>query len=121
MAMMAKSHSVPTLVCCETYKFSEAVHLDSLAKNELGEFISFFSFGSFSLFFTAPATSLVTSYSTMHDREKLALNEQPNLQIMNPLYDLTPPSNITAIVTEVGTIPPNSVSSLPGTLGRVVQ
>ena len=37
VAMMAKSHSVPTLVCCETYKFSEAVYLDSFSKNELGE------------------------------------------------------------------------------------
>ena len=36
VAMMAKAHSVPTLVCCETYKFSEAVHLDSFNKNELG-------------------------------------------------------------------------------------
>jgi translation initiation factor eIF-2B subunit delta len=36
VAMMAKTHSVPTLVCCETYKFSDAVHLDSFNKNELG-------------------------------------------------------------------------------------
>lgn len=36
VAMMAKAHSVPTLVCCETYKFSDAVHLDSFNKNEHG-------------------------------------------------------------------------------------
>lgn len=36
VAMMAKAYSVPTLVCCETYKFSDAVHLDSFNKNELG-------------------------------------------------------------------------------------
>lgn len=46
VAMMAKAHSVPVLVCCETYKFSEAVHLDSFNKNELGSslFASIFTF-----------------------------------------------------------------------------
>jgi len=36
VAMMAKQHSVPVVVCCETYKFSEGVPLDSFTKNELG-------------------------------------------------------------------------------------
>ena len=34
---MAKRYSVPVVVCCETYKFSENVQLDSFTKNELGE------------------------------------------------------------------------------------
>jgi len=38
VAMMAKQHSVPVVVCCETYKFSETVQLDSFTKNELGVF-----------------------------------------------------------------------------------
>jgi translation initiation factor eIF-2B subunit delta len=38
VAMMAKQHSVPVVVCCETYKFSEGVQLDSFTKNELGVF-----------------------------------------------------------------------------------
>lgn len=37
VAMMAKEHSIPVLVCCETYKFSETVPLDAFARNELGE------------------------------------------------------------------------------------
>ena len=37
VAMMAKQHSVPVVVCCETYKFSEGVPLDSFTKNELGD------------------------------------------------------------------------------------
>ena len=37
VAMMAKRHSVPVVVCCETYKFSESIQLDSFTKNELGE------------------------------------------------------------------------------------
>ena len=37
VAMMAKQHSIPVVICCETYKFSENVQLDSFTKNELGE------------------------------------------------------------------------------------
>lgn len=37
VAMLAKQHSIPFIVCCETYKFSETVQLDSFTKNELGE------------------------------------------------------------------------------------
>ena len=36
VAMMAKQHSVPVVVCCETYKYSDGVQLDSFTKNELG-------------------------------------------------------------------------------------
>ncbi|KAK7061503.1 hypothetical protein R3P38DRAFT_2829887 [Favolaschia claudopus] len=90
VAMMAKQHSVPVLVCCETYKFSETVMLDGFGKNELAP----------SHLFPAPA-------------------QAPNLETLNPLYDLTPPSSITAVVTEVGLIPPSSISSIPMALGRM--
>lgn len=36
VAMMAKTNSVPVVVCCETYKFSEGVMVDGFSKNELG-------------------------------------------------------------------------------------
>lgn len=39
IAMMAKQHNVPVLACCETYKFSDSVNLDSFTKNELGVFL----------------------------------------------------------------------------------
>lgn len=42
------------------------------------------------------------------------------LEVMNPLYDLTPPGAITAVVTEVGVIPPNSINSIPVALGRTI-
>ena len=44
----------------------------------------------------------------------------PNLQVLSPLYDLTPPTCITAVVTEVGLIPPSSISSIPMALGRTL-
>ena len=37
VAMMAHAHSVPVVVCCETYKFSDGVMVDGFSKNELGE------------------------------------------------------------------------------------
>ena len=37
VSMMAKQHSIPVVVCCETYKISETVQLDSFTKNELGK------------------------------------------------------------------------------------
>jgi translation initiation factor eIF-2B subunit delta len=36
VAMMAKAQKVPVLVCCETYKFSDVILLDSFMKNEVG-------------------------------------------------------------------------------------
>ncbi|KAH0587222.1 hypothetical protein H2248_006030 [Termitomyces sp. 'cryptogamus'] len=93
VAMIAKTHSVPVMVCCETYKFSDGVMLDGFGKNELVRFS------------TPPKRSPI-------------LPSTPNLDILNPLYDLTPPSSITAVVTEVGLIPPSSISSIPLALGK---
>ncbi|OCH95979.1 IF-2B-domain-containing protein [Obba rivulosa] len=103
VAMLAKQHSVPVVVCCETYKFSEGVQLDSFTKNEL-----------------APVGDLFSSFPLTKPREALTLHKGPNLEILNPLYDLTPPTSITAVVTEVGVIPPNSISSIPLALGRLL-
>ncbi|TFK56146.1 IF-2B-domain-containing protein [Heliocybe sulcata] len=102
VAMMAKQHSVPVVVCCETYKFSETVQLDSFARNEL-----------------APL-ELFKSFPRNNEEDSSSLGDRPNLQILNPLYDLTPPSSITAVVTEVGVIPPSSISSIPLALGRTI-
>jgi translation initiation factor eIF-2B subunit delta len=95
VAMTAKEHLVPVMVCCETYKFSEGVMLDGFGKNEL-----------------AP---LRFSHLTEGLRDLLP---SPNLEVLNPLYDLTPPTCITAVVTEVGLIPPSSISSIPLALGK---
>ncbi|KAG8883259.1 hypothetical protein FRB97_006954 [Tulasnella sp. 331] len=92
VAMMAKAQGVPVIVCCETYKFSDAVLLDSFMKNEL-----------------AP-NSTSTSMS--------AKLESRNLQIESLLYDLTPHTNLTALVTEVGLIPATAV---PTVLARGIQ
>ncbi|KAF8165045.1 translation initiation factor eIF2B delta subunit [Crassisporium funariophilum] len=94
VAMMAKAHSVPVVVCCETYKFSEGVMVDGFSKNEL------------------------VPLSIAQSDQNLKSVATPNLEILNPLYDLTPPTYITAVVTEVGLIPPSSISSIPLALGK---
>lgn len=37
VALVARAHNVPVLVCCETYKFCERVQTDSFVFNELGQ------------------------------------------------------------------------------------
>lgn len=56
-AMMARAQGVPVIVCCETYKFSERIQLDSFVVNEAGELANL-SRASFS----SPSTD------TGHDR-----------------------------------------------------
>lgn len=38
IALVAKHYKIPVMVCCETYKFSERVQIDSICNNELGDF-----------------------------------------------------------------------------------
>jgi len=97
VAMMAKGHGVPVMVCCETYKFSEGVMVDGFGKNE-----------------SAP---MKVTKSTGRPE---VVSPSQNLEILNPLYDLTPATFITAVVTEVGLIPPSSISSIPLALGKTI-
>ena len=115
--MMAKQHSVPVVVCCETYKFSEGVRLDSFTKNELGNDIIHFS-GVVGL--TTCLAPPGDPFRSLPSSRSKATQNQPNLEILDPLYDLTPPSSITAVVTEAGVIPPDSISSIPLALGRLI-
>ena len=89
VAMTAKDFNVPVLVCCETYKFSERVRLDSICDNELAD----------------PKQFLNNS-----GNEFLSDNWEKNecLQFLNLIYDLTPIDFITLVITEVGMIPPSS-------------
>lgn len=100
VAMMAKAHNVPVVVCCETYKWSETVRWDSFSKNEL-----------------APTPFPTSCHSSRHNPD---IKTSHSLSVLCPLYDLTPPSYITAVVTEVGVIPPSSMSSIPAALGRTI-
>ena len=113
VAMMAKAHSVPVVVCCETYKFSEGVMVDGFSKNELGEWPQ-----AVSLRVTYYPYVEVPLTITRRNPNLKSVPSGQNLEILNPLYDLTPPTYITAVVTEVGLIPPSSISSIPLALGK---
>jgi translation initiation factor eIF-2B subunit delta len=92
VAMMARSHNVPVLVCCETFKISNRVQLESITGNELGD----------------PDDLMPPSMSL----EKWKSSRGEHLRLLNLLYDLTPNEFVSGIVTEMGILPPTSVAVL---------
>ncbi|KAE8541898.1 hypothetical protein D1P53_002072 [Cryptococcus gattii VGV] len=100
VAMLAKEHRVPVVACVETYKFGERVVLDGVATNELGD---------------------VEGLLTLPTNKPFALVKEgkplpSNLTPLHVVYDVTPPSLITAI----GFIPPSSVPTVLGKSSGVV-
>lgn len=103
IAMMAKEARVPVVVCCETYKFGERVVLDGVGANELGDITGFFDIGK------------AASKKDLGGRnEKDEAARSKGVTPLALLYDLTPPSLITAVCTEIGFIPPSSVPTVLG-------
>lgn len=90
VAMTAKETDIPVIVCCESIKFTDKVALDSFVTNEV-----------------APPDELILQGNRTTSLSKW--REVPNLQLLNLMYDLTPPEYITMIITEYGSLPPSSV------------
>jgi translation initiation factor eIF-2B subunit delta len=88
VALAAHVQHIPVLVCSETYKISNRVQLEALTGNEIGD----------------PAA---VSSETLKD-----WRETDNLKLLNLVYDLTPASFVSGIVTEFGIVPPTSVAVL---------
>jgi translation initiation factor eIF-2B subunit delta len=94
VALAARARNVPVLVCAETHKISNrGVPLESLTQNEL---------------------SSGWSKNIVHDVEAAATPNRPTGEPkrLDLLYDSTPASFVTGIVTEFGIIPPSSVAVL---------
>ncbi|XP_075439645.1 translation initiation factor eIF2B subunit delta [Ascaphus truei] len=90
IALVAKAHNVPVLVCCETYKFCERVQTDSFVSNELDD----------------PDDLILTRNS----RCPLQHWQQcESLRLLNLVYDVTPPDLVDLVITELGMIPCTSV------------
>mmetsp|Transcript_45745 Transcript_45745/g.111520 ORF Transcript_45745/g.111520 Transcript_45745/m.111520 type:complete len:496 (-) Transcript_45745:2572-4059(-) len=87
LATQDSSNNIPTLVCCETYKISNKVQLESITHNELGD------------------PEALSGGSKKGD-------DVENLKRLNLLYDVTPSEYVSGIVTELGIIPPTSVAVL---------
>ena len=90
VAMAAREANMPVIVCCESLKFSERVALNSIAINELAP----------------PDEMLLPEDETSPLR---GWKDISNLQLLNPMYDLTPADYIDMVITEYGSLPPSSV------------
>ncbi|KAK4053517.1 hypothetical protein OIV83_001685 [Microbotryomycetes sp. JL201] len=87
VAMMLKEKGVPVICCCETYKFSERIMLDSIVGNE-----------------RASSASLL---------DGTGLNAaSSSLSPLSLLYDVSRPEDVTVVITEAGLIPVQSVPVL---------
>ncbi len=82
LALAAHEAGVVFLVAAETYKFSPTTFIGELVKIELRE-----------------PTEIVS---------KEWLEANPGIRILNPSFDVTPPEYISAIITELGVIPPHA-------------
>jgi len=92
VALIAQAYNIPVLVCCETYKFSERVQTDSFVYNEIGD-----------------SNLLLPINNSSAASPLLVLKENNKPNILNLLYDVTPPDLITAVVTELAILPCTSV------------
>lgn len=99
---------MPVIACCETYKFTEAILLDSFMKNEIGK-----------LYDAAALQRILTKRLAPNDisTDSGEIETGANLQSLSPLYDLTPHFNLTAVVAEVGLIPSTAV---PTVIARIL-
>ncbi|XP_053317283.1 translation initiation factor eIF-2B subunit delta isoform X2 [Spea bombifrons] len=90
IALLAKAHNVPVLVCCETYKFCEKVQTDSFVSNELDD-----------------PDDLILSRKGRCPLKQWEKN--PSLRLLNLVYDVTPPDLVDLVITDLGMIPCTSV------------
>lgn len=81
VAMLCKGTGIPVVCCCETYKFSDRIMLDSIVGNELA------------------STAGMLAQDTLDG----------NLGVLNFLYDVSRPEDVTAVVTETAIVPVLSV------------
>ena len=98
IALMAQSYNVPVLFCCETYKISARLQLESITYNELGD----------------PAVVWNHNNDDHYNKDvvDVSMNVDPNLSALHLVYDLTPAEFVSGIVTEMGILPPSSVAVL---------
>lgn len=147
VAMMAKDSgtmipglgaagNVPVIVLCESVKFSSRVALDSIVGNELGDAEALVEHERDGIVTSSipitPATTAtgkkakggkteVDDEDDANSKQKFGLEgwtEQPNLQLLNLMYDVTPAEYLDMVITELGSIPPSAVSAVNGVWGE---
>ena len=108
VALLAQSNHIPVLVCCETYKICNRVQLESITGNELGD-------ADEVACTDCERAGPSNRWDAVTERKEECLDgwkNQPNLKLLNLIYDLTPSDFVTGVVTEVGILPPTSVAVL---------
>eukprot|EP00956_Cyclotella_meneghiniana_P029102 scaffold69455_cov74-Cyclotella_meneghiniana.AAC.4 len=108
VALLAQSNHIPVLVCCETYKICNRVQLESITGNELGD-------ADEVACTDCERAGPSNRWGEVTERKEECLDgwkNQPNLKLLNLMYDLTPSDFVTGVVTEVGILPPTSVAVL---------
>ncbi|KAF2809201.1 IF-2B-domain-containing protein [Mytilinidion resinicola] len=108
IAMLAHERDIPVTVLCESVKFTDQVALDSIVKNELASPEELLSENERS----ALVDLLPKDKSSSADKNEEVMKwwrDEPNLQILNILYDVTPAEYISIVITEHGSLPPSSV------------
>jgi translation initiation factor eIF-2B subunit delta len=89
IALIAKAFNVPVVVCCETYKFCDKVQTDVFVNNELGN----------------PDELKVQKIK----KSDCVGDNDRNINLINLMYDVTPPDLISCVVTDMGMLPCTSV------------
>ncbi|OAL33488.1 hypothetical protein AYO20_07174 [Fonsecaea nubica] len=147
VAMMAKestknkSRNVPVIVLCETVKFTAKAALDSIIMNELGEPDALVESAEAEvLSSTKPATEASVAGKGANkksnqqkdkkdeddgDEKSGSSNtrgledwrDQPNLFLLNLMYDVTPAEFLDLVVCELGSLPPQAVPVVNGVHG----
>ncbi|GAA6002385.1 translation initiation factor eIF-2B subunit [Rhodotorula paludigena] len=113
VAMMLRGKGVPVVCCCETYKFSERVMLDSIVGNERANPAPLLS-DLPPLAAPAPSTSTSSSSKSTPAPPAAAAAPvlPPSLSPLSLLYDVSRPEDVTVVITEAGLIPVQSVPVL---------
>ena len=114
VALMAHSNNVPVLVCCETYKISNRVQLESITGNEMGNPDDVVTAGCAMDGSGGSSDGVGGTYTGTQQNKSIISDWRtvPNLKVMNLLYDLTPSEFVSGIVTEMGILPATSVAVL---------
>jgi len=111
VALQAKRRNVPVIVCCETFKLSEKVFLDSVVFNELGD-PSALRRGAAAAGSAAGCGGGGGGWGGGHEPDAPSLSAAKEPKVLNVRYDLTPVKLVGMVVTEVGMIPPTAVPVL---------
>jgi len=108
--MMAYDFKIPVMVCCETYKFSESVRLDSFVWNEIGDPDELINNNIINPLIQPPFIASRMPKDKPSDEILSDWRDIQQLKLLNLHYDVTPSKYITMVITEMGMIPSTSVS-----------